>query len=231
MDFKDLASTAGASAAAVGSVIAAFVAINQFTLRSRMRRIVAWTGELLKVEEDDNRKTALFSIRDRAAASMVASALVPVRHVAEGALWLAFSAFLVVQLIMQDTSMWNAISVGLGMFGASLQGVRRAVRMYIDRERVKAEYIDRVQVVQPRTDILAKMEGGVRSEFGWAALLVAGFITATFGVAWFISGGWALWLLLVLMCGLGAMSIAVAGVRKLGRRARNIPTLSGGSQL
>lgn len=227
MDAEDLVATVGGVLAGLASLVAVVVAIDQFTLRARMRRIVAWTTELLDMEKSHHRRSALEAIRDRAAGSMVASTLVPIRHIAEGAVWLGVGAAAIVLLVTRREDMGTVLVSAAGMFFAAQQGVRRAVRMYVERERIRAEYVEHAKVVPPRTDILAKMEGGTRSEFGWAALLIAGFMAVAAGVAWVLADRDNLWPLLVVVAGMGILGFALGGMRRLGKRARSIPTLAG----
>lgn len=226
MEPERLVTTIAAALAALASLVGIVVAIDQLTLRSRMRRIVTWTTDLLSIEENDNRKEVLVAIRAHAAGTMVASTLVPIRHIAEGLVWLAASAFLVVQAAASD----NGIAVVVGMaavgFGSALQGAFRAVRMYIERERVRAEYVDEVRVVPPRTDVLAKMEGGTRAEKGWAAMLLAGWLTIVVGAALlFVDHRWGGAMTAVV--GFALMNFAIFRVRLLGSRARSLPTFAG----
>lgn len=224
---RDIVPTVGTVLAALASLVGVVVAIDQFTLRARMRRIVTWTTELLDVEEDPQRVDALTLIRDRAAASMVASTLLPIRHVAEGVVWLAAGGFIVTMSFVRQEEVGQVVATVAAAFFASQMGVRRAIRMYVERERVKAEYLEGAKVVLPRTDMLAKIEGGTRSEFGWAALFIAGFLGLAFGIGWFIAGERSFWPVGVVIIGIVVLSGAIDGVRKLGRRARTIPTLAG----
>lgn len=228
MDFvKELVPTVATALAALASLVGVAVAVDQFTLRARMRRVVAWTNELLDVEEDVHRRGALVRIRDLAAASMVASVLVPARHVAEGLVWLMVGGYVVVQGFVLHQGVGDALATLVAAYFASIFGIVRAVRMYVERERVKAEYLDAVDVVPPRTDMLAKAEGGTRAEFGWAALLLAGVLGVTSGIGWLFSGERTFWPVGVVIVAISVLSSAVTGVRSLGRRARLVPTLAG----
>ncbi|MBO0609874.1 hypothetical protein [Myceligenerans salitolerans] len=222
-DVEDLVATVGGVLAGLASLVAVVVAIDQFTLRARMRRIVTWTTELLDMEKNRNRRSTLEAIRDRAAGSLVASTLVPIRHIAEGAVWLGGGAVVIVLQVTRREDMGSVLASAAVVLVAAQQGVRRAVRMYVERERIRAEYVKHAKVVPPRTDMLAKMEGGTRSEFGWAALFVAALMAVAAGVAWVLADTDNLWPLLVVVAGIGILGFALDGVRRLGRRARSIP--------
>lgn len=148
-------------------------------------------------------------------------------HIAEGAVWLGLGAAAILVLVTRREDMGSVLASAAGIVVAAQQGVRRAVRMCVERERIRAEYIEQAKV-PPRTDTLAKMEGGTRSESGWAALLIAGFMAVAAGVTWVLADRYNFWpLLVVVVVGVGILGLALDGVRRLGKRARSIPTLAG----
>lgn len=74
-------------AAAVASAVGVLVALEQLTLRARVRRIAEWSSQLAGDETNAARKTALLRTRTWASGQLLASVLVPARHYLEGLAW------------------------------------------------------------------------------------------------------------------------------------------------
>lgn len=207
---KDLLTAIAPAAAAAASLAAIAVAIEQFTQRSRMRRIAEWTKLLANDETNTNRVAALAQIRAWAAGRVVATVMVPGRLFAEAALWLGVVPYMIIAQARSSSL------AALALLGAVTLWLvfRRAIRVYLERYRIASEYFRGADVEPMEMTILFAMEGGTRAEFAWAALLSIGVTGTALGVALLIRSPTAPWGALAIVGGLGVAELARTLVRK-----------------
>ncbi|WP_251153301.1 hypothetical protein [Cellulosimicrobium sp. Marseille-Q4280] len=196
--------------AAVASIVALLVAVDQLTQRSRMRRVAEWTKQLADGEANDHRTEALQQLRAMATAHMVASVMVPPRYYVETILMVVAVPFVVIRTY--DST--DVVGVFLSGVAASWLTLRRGIRVHLERYRIAAEYWRGEEVSPPKLTMLYQVEGGTRSEFVWAILLAVGLCTASLGTAEVIESRSSLVGLLTAVLGVGLVSIGAGAVRR-----------------
>lgn len=207
---KDILAAIVPAVAAAASLAAIALAIEQLTQRSRMRRIAEWTKLLATDEANANRVAALARIRAWASGWVVATVMVPGRLFAEAALWLAAVPYMIISQARSSSL------APLALFGASTLWLvfRRAIRVYLERYRIAAEYFYGAEVEPMEMTILYAMEGGTRAEFAWAALLSLGVTGTALGVALLIRSSDAPWGAIAIVVGLSVLGLARTRIRK-----------------
>lgn len=196
------------AAAAAASFAALALTIEQFTQRSRMRRIAEWTTLQATDEANANRAAALGRIRAWAAGQVVATIMVPGRFFTETAIWLAVVPYVVISQARSS----NLVPAAL--FGAFVMWVpfRRAIRVYLERYRIVSEYFRGASVEPMKTPY--ELGGGPRSELAWAGLLSIGTSAIAFGIALLIRSSSAPWGEFAIVAGSFAIAVAGEQIRK-----------------
>ncbi|MFD1249595.1 hypothetical protein ACFQ3F_17480 [Nocardioides ginsengisoli] len=199
---EDLLKVVGATVAAVASLAAVALAVDQFTLRARLRKTEEWAVKALAAEIDGNRVPVLTDIRHDSTARIVAGLLVPVWFFAEGVVWaVAAPSAVAVTVQASGTSTGTAAAITWVAFFALAFTFRPTVRHFLERCRVASEYRRGLPVAEPKRGLLAAMEGGYRVEFVFAAGFSAGACALGLGVGLAVSGhdvdGWPLALMLL----------------------------------
>lgn len=151
--------------AVVASSVGVIVAVDQLTLRARLRRTAEATLELTKQEENENRKAVLHSIHDVAVARLAAGWTVAWWHFAEFAVWFAIGP-VALGFSAARFGWTGPVQVTLAStFPIIAIAARRSIRIYSERQRIARQYLAGVHVAPPRLGMLQQMEGGVRAEF------------------------------------------------------------------
>jgi hypothetical protein len=210
--------------AVVASVVGVLVAIDQLTQRARMRRITEWSKELAEEEKNPDRSEVLLRVKTWATGYVLATVLVPARLFLEAAIY----CLVVPAMVIWTASNWTSLSLSVVFAGLATLWValRRAIRSYLERYRIAAEYFRDGKVVAPRLTILYQMEGGTRPEFLWSALLAGGIVVAGVGTGLLLGDDPNQTGALLFVIGLGLGSIGVALIRRA-----TPPLLHGGSLL
>ncbi|XAS69856.1 hypothetical protein V3C33_20715 (plasmid) [Micrococcaceae bacterium Sec5.7] len=210
--------------AVVASVVGVLVAIDQLTQRARMRRIAEWSKALAEEEKSPDRSEVLLRVKTWATGYVLATVLVPARLFLEA----AFYCLAVPAMVIWTVSTWTSLSLSvvLAGFAALWVPLRRAIRSYLERYRIAAEYFRDGKVVAPRLTILYQMEGGTRPEFLWSALLAGGIVAASVGTGLLVGDAKNQAGALLFVIGLGLSSIGVAFIRRA-----TPPLLHGGTHL
>lgn len=189
----------GASLAAIATLVGIFTAVDQLTLSARLRRLEAWARAAEQGETDDARKAALREIQSVATARLVGAAYVPAVYFLEFILWALLAPVLTVTQFAKS-SPWGERLSSAGFTTVVLALVlRRAVRLYLERQRVAREYLDGQAIKPPGLDILHQMEGGTRREFRYAVLFAVVVTTASVCVGMLLSGNTSVWPFAVLV--------------------------------
>lgn len=183
----------GASLAALATLVGIVAAIDQLTLPARLRRLEAWSRAAHESETDDERKSALHMIRSVATARLVGAAYVPVIYFIEAVFWTGFAPVGVVAAFA-TSSPWSE-RLGAAAFTVSVLALvlRRAVRLYLERQRVAREYFAGQAVKPPGLDLLHQMEGGTRREFVHALVFAVTITAASASLGEMLSGNKSLW--------------------------------------
>lgn len=186
---EDLLKIAGAAVAVVASLAAVALAVEQLTLRSRLRKTETWATAQLETEESAERIAVLKRLQLEATARIVAGLDVPVRLFADGALT-AVGVTVAIAAMMQDDEVGtrSLVSlVGVALLGLVLSA-RRAVRVYLERCRIASAYARSLAVTPARLGLLDLMEGGTRIEFAYAAAVAAFLGSFSVGLGLALSG-------------------------------------------
>lgn len=197
----------GAVIAVIASGVGVIAAVEQLTLRARLRRTTELTTKLVEQEKDPHRAAVLRSVHDLAAARLVTGWLLPWWQFIAIAVWflgapISLGGSIATQGL--DAQQW-VMSLFNFMVG-SLVG-RRGVRLYLERQRIVRDYLAGVRMEPPRVGILDQMEGGVRAEFLVGAAISAGTTLVAVGVGLLIHGP-AIWNIPVAI--MGAIGIWVS---------------------
>lgn len=178
----DLLKGIGAMVAVVASLGAVALAVEQFTLRARLRKIEAWAVTMLDQDTSDARAAALTDIRLDATSRIVAGILTPVRFFAGGLAWsLVASAFIAFVIRSEEVTVVNASPAVLVAFLTVAFSTRRAIRAYLERCRIASEYRRGRVVEKPQWPILARMGRGLLIEFVFACAFSAGLCGVAVG--------------------------------------------------
>lgn len=183
----------GASLAAIATLVGIAAAIDQLTLPARLRRLEAWSRAAHESETDDERKSALRMIRSVATARLVGAAYVPVMYFIEAVLWTGLAP-LSVAAAFAASSPWSE-RLGAASFTLIVLALvlRRAIRLYLERQRIAREYFDGQAVKPPGLDLLHQMEGGTRREFVLALVFAVTITAASAGLGEMLSGNKSIW--------------------------------------
>lgn len=168
--------------AVIASSVGVIVAVDQLTLRSRLRRTAEATEELAKHEDNANRLAALRSIHDVAIARLVAGWAVPWWRFAEFAVWFVLGP--VTLALTAARQGWTGTVQTILVTNIVIVSLvaRRGIRIYLERQRIAREYLTGADVAPPRLGMLQQMEGGTLSEFVMGAVISAGASLAALGV-------------------------------------------------
>ena len=210
---------AAAIIAVVASGVGVVVAVDQLTLRTRLRRTEAWARESAAAEADGHRTSALEAIRLRSVASLVGGHAVPLRYLATTLVTPAMSVGLLVSVLRRDEPTFPDLAALL-LLSFVTCGVefRRAVHFYLERRQVVNAYLAGGRDVPgPRIDMSNTMEGRVQTEFAAALALSVGLNGALVGAGMlYLDEQVALGLPLIL-AGAGAAWLSLWWVRARGR--------------
>jgi hypothetical protein len=193
----------GAVVALVATSVGVMAAIEQLTLRARLRRTAELAQALSGHENDPERQTVLRSIHDVAVARLVSGWLLPWWRFSE--LAVSFLAGPVPVGWTIAANGWSGLSliVTVASFIYLALASRRGVRLYLERQRVAREYLSGAKITPPHIDILHLMEGGTRAEFVVGLLVSAGTTLAAAGVGTLVhSGPNSEWGIAFVVCGL-----------------------------
>jgi hypothetical protein len=146
----DFLKVVGAAVAVLASLAAVALAIDQFTLRSRLRKTEEWAAKALDAEVHDNRRQVLAGIREEATARIVAGLLVPVWYFVEPVGMSVLGPFVVATVFRLDDPTAEAVAIAfVGFAGSSVAG-RRLVHVHAERRRVASRFRRGLEVVSPR---------------------------------------------------------------------------------
>jgi len=196
--------------AVIASVIGVVGALDQLTLRARVRRIADWSGSLAADETNSARRAALCRTRTWASGQLVASVMVPARYYLEGLCW-AVVAPTMTALTRYDDS---GLAVPIFALVATALSLRRTIRVHCERHRIVREYFNGWEIGAPRPfSMLFLMEGGKRIEHLWAWLGASGLVCVGYSARQGLAGqsNWAM----LLIAGLFVSGVAYSGVRLL----------------
>jgi hypothetical protein len=210
---------AGALVAVVASGIGVIVALDQLTLRARLRRTETWARESAAVEADTHRKVALEALRLRSVAGVVGSHAVPLRFFATTAVTPAVAVALLVGAFRRGEDVFPDLAALLfvSLVGCGIE-FRRAVRFYLERRQVVNAYVaGGREVPGPRLDLMNTIEGGTRGEFLAALGLSAGLNGALVGAGLLYRNGQATFGPVAVLAGGGLAWVAFSWVRARGR--------------
>jgi len=168
--------------AVMASSVGVIVAVDQLTLRARLRRTAEVAHELTKHEENQERLVVLRSVHDVAVARLAAGWVVPWWRFGETAYWLAGVTFGIGTVVAIEGWTTNAAIIVSLLFVMSTTGVRRGVRTYLERQRITQEYLSGVKVAPPRLSIVDLMKGGARIEWIVALAVSLGLAVAAVGI-------------------------------------------------
>lgn len=200
--------TVGAAIAVVATSVGTVVAVDQLTLPSRLRRLEGWARESLKHDSQGPRAEILKHIRARTTARLVGGIYAPGHHFIEAAVWSVLGPSLVVISITRDETWHERAVLVVVAFTSVLLSARRAIRVYLERQRIIKEYLAGAEPIEPpRLSLVAQMEGGTRTEFGLAALIAGGFCTIAGAIGWFLSGYRGEGLLVPTFVGIGLLIV------------------------
>jgi hypothetical protein len=218
---EDLLKAVGALVAVVASLAAVALAVDQFTVRSRLRKSEEWAAEALVREVHGNRAPVLANIRLDATAGIVASLLVPAGAFVPYAAAAAVSVSVVALALAEPGNVSTAapllVVLVLSTTVLSVVAWWRLVRLYFERRRVASEFRRGLVVERPQRVGLTIRE--VRTAaFGLGVAIGLSTCVAAAGVGLaFTSRSAGGWPLLVMFFGALVAAHFVDGV---GRRAR-----------
>jgi hypothetical protein len=193
----------GAVVALVAASVGVIAAIEQLTLRARLRRTAELAQALSGHEDDPERRTVLRSIHDVAVARLVSGWLLPSWQFSEFAVWVVIGpvalAWSLARFGLTSTTATSAIIC----FVIIAIPARRFVRLFLERQRVAREYLAGQTVTPPQSDMLHQMEGGTLAEFGVGLVIATSLSVTATGVGTLLhlgvsAPGWAL----LVICGL-----------------------------
>jgi hypothetical protein len=193
----------GAMVALVATSVGVIAAIEQLTLRARLRRTAELAHILAEQEDNQRRRTVLRSVHDVAVARLASGWLVPWWRFTQFALLFVLGPLAVGWLAAQGG--WIGSLAWLILTNFLLVGImaRRGVRLYLERQRVARDYIAGAEVAPPRLGMLELMEGGaVGKEYVVAALISAGTTLVGVSVGLLIHDPNAGWTILLIVVGL-----------------------------
>ena len=196
--------TVGALTAAVASLVGGAVALNQFTLPTRLRRLEQWAREASDGLPSGPRTETLAAIRLWAAARLVGGTYVPARYFAEAALWIGLGPALAALFVTSGESRWLLLTFPF----AVAVPARRGIRVFLERQRIVRQFLAGEDLDPPRLKMIDQMEGGYRREFGFAILIAAGVCLIGGAAGWLMEGESDGWFLVPGIAGLGLLSIA-----------------------
>jgi hypothetical protein len=165
----------GAVVALAATSVGVIAAIEQLTVRARLRRTAELAQALSGHENDPERQTVLRSVHDVAVARLVSGWLLP---------WWRFSEFMIA-LVVLPVVVGGTMAVN-GWIGPSWIVVatcfvfltiatRRGIRLYLERQRVASEYLSGAKITPPRIGVWIMVGGGrIGAEYFAAASVSAG---------------------------------------------------------
>jgi hypothetical protein len=221
---QSVLTTIGAVVALVTASVGVIAAIQQLTLRARLRRTAELAQALSGHEDDPERQTVLRSIQDVAIARLVSGWLLPWWRFSEFTVSLVTGPVLVVWTMA--VTGWNEVSLSLALAAFALLTIttRRAVRLYLERQRVAREYLSGAKMTPPRIGFSQMAEGRIGAEYAVGASFSAGVILTAAGIGTLVYGGpHAGWGLLFLAIGpqIGGVSSSWLRVRTVRPLATN----------
>lgn len=178
----DLLKSLGAVVAVVASLAAVALAVDQFTLRARLRRTEQWALAMLDHDHTGERAAALTNLRLDATSRVVAGLLVPAWFFADFVGSLALGTVTLATAVDAHRfggSSWVVLALALLLL--TLMS-RRAVRLYLERSRIAWEYRNDRAIVQPRRKIGDKTDVRLWREFAFAVVFSAGACAVATGV-------------------------------------------------
>lgn len=161
----------GAIVAVAASGIGIIIAVDQLTLRSRLRKTESWAKESALTESNEHRKAALELLRLQSVAGVVGSHAVPLRYFALALVFPSMAIALLIAAYRRGEPTWPDLMV-LVLTSVATGGIegRRGIRLYLERRTVTNAYVDGGRTVStPRLDWPHTVEGGRWTEW------VAGF--------------------------------------------------------
>lgn len=196
--------------AAGGSTAGALVALDQLTLRNRMRRVMEWSSTLLEREESENRRKPLNLIYSWAAGRLVAHTLVPIRHYFEAIFWTVLVVFTTLRI---DSEGSDLVFYGVAISTLLFLTYRRAIRVYREQYRLAVLYMRGKLHNPPALRLMDKMEGGDRNEFVWSCFGATGITLLLIGTQLLLRESVVpgLWTSTI---GVGLTGIAIAGLKR-----------------
>ena len=211
---SEILASAGAALALIASGVGVLLAIDQLTLRARLRKTVE-TASTLAAPETGEREVILRSIHDVAVARLTAGWLVPGWRFGHTIGWLLAAPLAVGFAARVEGFTWEILAFTTLVFVALTITNRQGLGLMLERQRIGREYLAGLKVEPPRTGTAYfQAGGGTFEEYLFAALGSLGPVLLALGAGGQAHDPQTSWRsLLLVFFGFFAASLALDFVR------------------